>query len=58
MTTVREAAALLRVDVKTLYAEIRDGRIPHVRIGRVIRISRHVLNAAIKRGSFRPDGTP
>jgi excisionase family DNA binding protein len=44
MLTVREAADLLRVNVKTIYAEIATGRLPHVMLGRrIIRIPRAVL---------------
>jgi excisionase family DNA binding protein len=41
--TVDEAAALLRVDRKTIHREIAAGRLPHIRLGRVIRIARAVL---------------
>jgi excisionase family DNA binding protein len=34
--TVREAAGLLGVNVKTLYAEITAGRFPAIRLGRAI----------------------
>jgi len=44
MLTVREAADLLRVNVKTIYAELASGRLPHVMLGRrIIRIPRAVL---------------
>ena len=36
--TVREAAALLRVNVKTIYGAIATGRLRVARVGRVIRI--------------------
>jgi excisionase family DNA binding protein len=42
--TVDEAAALLRVDRKSVYDSIRRGELPGVvRVGRVIRISRSAL---------------
>jgi excisionase family DNA binding protein len=41
--SVDEAAALLRVDRKTIHREIAAGRLPHLRLGRVIRIARDVL---------------
>lgn len=45
---VEEAAALIRVDPKTLYAAIAAGTVPGVmRIGRVIRIGRAALLAWI-----------
>jgi excisionase family DNA binding protein len=44
MLTVREAADFLRVNVKTIHAEIASGRLPHVMLGRrIIRIPRAVL---------------
>ncbi|MEP6652927.1 MAG: helix-turn-helix domain-containing protein [Myxococcales bacterium] len=44
MLTVKEAADLLRVNVKTIYAELASGRLPHVMLGRrIIRIPRAVL---------------
>ncbi len=42
--TVPEAAALLRVDRKSLYASIERGEVPGVvRVGRSIRLSRPAL---------------
>jgi excisionase family DNA binding protein len=42
--TVEEAAALLRIEVKTLYDAIREGRVPHQRVSpRRIRLSRSAL---------------
>lgn len=44
--TVPEAAALLRLNVKTLYKLIDEGAVPHVRIGeRRIRLRRSSLVA-------------
>jgi excisionase family DNA binding protein len=44
MLTVAEAARILRVNVKTVYAEIASGRLPHVMLGRrIIRIPRAVI---------------
>jgi excisionase family DNA binding protein len=44
MLTVKEAADLLRVNVKTIYAELASGRLPHVMLGRrIIRIPRAVV---------------
>jgi excisionase family DNA binding protein len=47
---VGEAAALLGVNVKTLYAEINANRFPAIRLGRVIRISRAVVTAILEQG--------
>lgn len=43
--TIREVAALLRVDHKTIRSAITDGRIPVIRLGRVIRIDVRVLDS-------------
>lgn len=48
--TVRDASALLNVNVKTLYAEISSGRFPAIRLGRAIRISRSVVMSTLERG--------
>jgi excisionase family DNA binding protein len=48
--SVREAAALLHVNVKTLYAEIKAKRFPAIHLGRAIRIPRAVLTAALEQG--------
>jgi excisionase family DNA binding protein len=42
--TVRQAAALLGVDHKTIRREIASGRLPALRIGRIIRINRATLD--------------
>jgi excisionase family DNA binding protein len=54
--SVREAAALLHVNVKTLYAEISAGRFPAIRIGRAIRISRSVLTSILEQGRLDRTG--
>jgi excisionase family DNA binding protein len=43
--SVAECAALLRVNHKTIRAEIAAGRIPVLRVGRLIRIPRRVLDS-------------
>ncbi|MGC4089417.1 MAG: helix-turn-helix domain-containing protein [Polyangiaceae bacterium] len=45
VSTVAEAAKYLRVNPKTLYAEIAAGRIHALRFGRTLRIPRAVLEA-------------
>ena len=47
MLTVKEAAALLRVNVKTVYAEIAAGRLAFAKVGRLIRIPRSVLTSMV-----------
>lgn len=54
LLTVDEAAAMLRVNRKTLYEAIRLGEVPGVvHVGRTIRIGRVALHAWIS-GGMRP----
>jgi excisionase family DNA binding protein len=48
--SMHEAAAILGVNVKTLYAEAKAGRFPVLRIGRKMLVSRAVLKAILSRG--------
>ena len=52
-----EAAELLRVNVKTVYKQIRVGAIPAVRVGREYRIAKsaliNYLRSAEKKGESR-----
>jgi excisionase family DNA binding protein len=48
MLTVREAAVLLRVNVKTVYGEIAAGRLAYVRVGRLFRIPRAVIASMVQ----------
>jgi excisionase family DNA binding protein len=50
--SMKEAAAILGVNVKTLYAEANAGRFPVLRIGRTMRVSRTVLDSMLSRGSI------
>jgi excisionase family DNA binding protein len=43
MLTVKEAADMLRVNVKTIHKLLASGDLPHLRLGRVIRIDRRML---------------
>lgn len=54
--SVREAAAILGVNVKTLYAEIAAGRFPALRLGRAIRIARSVIASFLEQGRVAPPG--
>jgi excisionase family DNA binding protein len=54
--SVHEAAAILGVNPKTLYVEIRDGRFPAIRLGRAIRISRAVIASILEQGRVTPFG--
>jgi excisionase family DNA binding protein len=40
LLTVREAASLLHISPRSLYAWIEDGRVPAIRLGRAIRLDR------------------
>ena len=48
MLTVKEAAHLLRVNVKTIHKLLATGDLPHHRFGRVIRIPSRVLTSTRK----------
>ena len=48
LLTVPEAAELLRVHSNHVYELIRRGELPHVRLGRVIRLPRHRLEQWIE----------
>ena len=48
LLTVAEAAELLRVHSNHVYELIRRGELPHVRLGRVIRLPRHRLEQWIE----------
>ncbi|MDQ7794112.1 MAG: helix-turn-helix domain-containing protein [bacterium] len=50
MLTVQEmAAAVLRVDAHTAYELVRTHRVPHVHLGRLIRIPRDQLREHLER---------
>jgi excisionase family DNA binding protein len=50
--SMHEAASILGVNVKTLYAEANAGQFPVLRLGRKMRVSRAVLEAILQRGSM------
>jgi len=54
--TVREAAEILGVNVKTLYAEIAAQRFPALRLGRAIRIASAVIASFLEQGRVAPPG--
>ncbi len=52
MLTVKEAAGLLRVNIKTVYQELAAGRLPYVQLGRrIIRIPRSVIASLISKSA-------
>jgi excisionase family DNA binding protein len=46
--SVAEVAAVLRVDRKTIHKLLASGDLPHVRLGRVVRIPAAVLQSLCK----------
>jgi excisionase family DNA binding protein len=48
--SMHEAAAILGVNVKTLYSEAKAGRFPVLRIGRKMLVSRTALDGILARG--------
>lgn len=56
---IAEYAEILRVDHKTIRAAIKAGQIPVVRLGRVIRIPRRVLESLETQACVAtPEGKP
>lgn len=51
----REAATLLSVSMRTLWRWTHTGRIPAVRVGRVIRYPYHALKAWVEEQAQRTD---
>lgn len=58
LLTVEEAAALLRIGRNTCYEMVRQQRIPHVRLGRLIRVPRQGLEHWISREAHLPPDPP
>lgn len=58
LLTVEEAARLLRIGRNTCYELIRQQRIPHVRLGRLIRVPRTGLEEWIAREARLPQPEP
>ena len=48
LLTVKEAAAFLKLSPDTIYRATKAGTLPHVRIGRSIRLSREALEEVLK----------
>lgn len=55
---VKVVAPLFDLNVKTLYAEIRAGRFPAIRLGRCIRIARSVVISMLEQGRAPPQADP
>ncbi len=58
LLTVREAAELLRISRNLAYELVAQRRLPHVRLGRVIRIPRHALETWINKEAGLPEPPP
>src|SRR5215472_14372065 len=54
MLTAKELEALLKIDLKTIYGYVRDGRIPYVRIQSNIRFRKHQILEWIEQHTFSP----
>lgn len=54
LLTVTEAAQLLRISRNLAYELVAQGQLPHVRLGRVIRVPRHGLEQWIARQAGLP----
>lgn len=54
LLTVEEAAAMLRIGRNTAYELIARGELPHVRLGRLIRVPRHALERWIEEAARMP----
>ena len=54
MLTAKDLEALLKIDVKTIYAYVQKGVIPYVRIQSNVRFRREEILDWIERQSYRP----
>jgi len=54
MLTAKDLEALLKIDVKTIYAYVQKGLIPYVRIQSNVRFRREEILDWIERQSYRP----
>lgn len=53
----KQAAARLGITVRTLYGLIDDGEIPAYKIGRVIRLKEHEVDAFVESARMKPKET-
>ena len=51
--TVRDLAEYLKLDPNTIYRKFRSGEIPGVKIGKAVRFKRDVVDAWLRRMSWR-----
>ena len=52
--TAKELEALLRIDVKTIYRYVQEGRIPYLRMESNLRFSKHQVLQWLQERSFEP----
>ena len=52
--TAKELEAWLRIDVKTIYRYVQQGRIPYLRIESNVRFSKHQVLEWLQERSFQP----
>ena len=58
LLTVDEAAAMLRIGRNTCYELIRQNQLPHIRLGRLIRVPRFGLESWLAQQAGLPDLPP
>ena len=58
LLTVEQAAKLLQISRGKTYDLVGEGRLPHIRLGRVIRVPRHGLEQWIERQAGASAGLP
>ena len=58
LLTVAEAAHVLRIGRNMCYDLIRQGQLPHVRLGRLIRVPRFGLESWLARQAGLPETPP
>jgi len=54
LLTARDLEAVMQIDRKTIYAYVRRGLIPHVRIESNVRFSKHQIMRWLEEHSFQP----
>lgn len=54
LLTAKELEAILKIDVKTIYAYVQKGLIPYVRIQSNLRFSKREILDWIEQQSYRP----
>jgi len=54
LLTARELEAILKIDIKTIYAYVQRGLIPYVKIQSNVRFPKHEILTWIQEQSHRP----